>query len=102
MPWSDGAVRQAAWAGLTDSMPRAALLSLHARLDDVDGDALEHEGLVQVWGPRYSVYAVHDADVAVFTRGRLPQGGKSRMRAEDIARQLGEYLDGDVGDVRSS
>jgi hypothetical protein len=29
-------LRRAAWAGLQDSMPRAALLSLHARVDGVE------------------------------------------------------------------
>lgn len=102
VPWSDDAVQQAAWAGLTDSMPRAALSSLHARLAEVEPDALDDEELVQVWGPRYSVYVVHEDDVAVFTRGRLPPGGRSRRRADDIASRLSEFLDGDVGDVRAA
>ncbi|HST16473.1 MAG TPA: crosslink repair DNA glycosylase YcaQ family protein [Gaiellaceae bacterium] len=34
-PKSAGSLRHAAWAGLQDSMPRAALLSLHARIDGV-------------------------------------------------------------------
>ena len=102
MPWSDDALRSAAWAGLTDSMPRAALLSLHARLDDVGPDALEHESLVQLWGPRSSVHVVHEADVAVFTRGRLAPGGAARRRADDIASRLVDVLGGGVGDVRSA
>jgi hypothetical protein len=35
MPAGAKPLRGAAWAGLQDSMPRAALLSLHARVDGV-------------------------------------------------------------------
>jgi len=31
-PLNEKTLREAAWAGLQDSMPRAALLSIHARL----------------------------------------------------------------------
>ena len=100
--WTDEAVRRAAWAGLTDSMPRAALLSLHARLENVRGDCWEDVAFVQVWGPRYSVYVVCIGDVAVFTRGRLPAGGAARARADDIASRLGRVLGGEPGDVREA
>ena len=36
MPMGPESLRRAAWAGLQDSMPRAALLSLHARVDGVE------------------------------------------------------------------
>ena len=40
LPKSSKSLRQAAWAGLQDSMPRAALLSLHARVEGrVDREA---------------------------------------------------------------
>lgn len=47
-------LRTAAWAGLTDSMPRAALLSIHARVEGTEPTAREDPSLVQVWGPRFS------------------------------------------------
>lgn len=100
--WTDDAVRRAAWAGLTDSMPRTALLSLHARLENVAGDSWEDAAFVQVWGPRYSVYVVCATDVAVFTRGRLPAGGAARARADDIASRLASFLGGERGDVREA
>jgi hypothetical protein len=100
--WSGDAVRRAAWAGLTDSMPRAAQLSLHARLANVTDDLWEDAAFVQVWGPRYSVYVVCASDVAVFTRGRLPAGGAARARAEDIASRLAGVLGGEPGDVREA
>ena len=56
----------AAWAGLQDSMPRAALLSIHARVEDAEPSTWEDPSLVQLWGPRFSVFVV-----AARRRGRL-------------------------------
>jgi hypothetical protein len=89
-----GALRCAAWAGLTDSMPRAALLGLHARVDGVAPDVLDDPALVQEWGPRYSVYVVAADDLAIFTLGRLPDSGKTRARALDLAARVHAVLDG--------
>jgi hypothetical protein len=49
---------------------------------------------VQVWGPRYQVYVVAARDLAVFTLGRLPDAGKTRRTAEDLAERLHVFLDG--------
>ena len=87
-------LRRAAWAGLQDSMPRAALLSIHARVEGAGPSAWEDPSLVQVWGPRYNVYVVAARDLAVFTLGRLPEGGKTRRVAEDLAGRLHTLLDG--------
>jgi hypothetical protein len=87
-------LRCAAWAGLTDSAPRAALLGLHARVEGVRSDVLDNPALVQVWGPRYSVYVVAADDLAIFTLGRLPDSGKTRGRAFDLAARLHAVLDG--------
>ena len=76
VPLSEASLRRAAWAGLQDSMPRAALLSLHARLTGVEPSSWEHPSLVQVWGPRYSTYVVAQPDFPLFTRSRLPERGK--------------------------
>ena len=75
-------------------MPRAALLSIHARVAGTGPSALDDPSLVQVWGPRYHVYVVAARDLAVFTLGRLPEGGKTRRRAEDLAPRLHALLDG--------
>ena len=81
-------LRQAAWAGLTDSVPRAALLSIHARVEGTQPSSWEDPSLVQVWGPRYSVYVVASRDRAVFTLGRLPDDTRRRARAEDMAARV--------------
>ena len=88
------AIRQAAWAGLQDSMPRAAVLSLHARVAGIGPSAWADPALVQVWGPRYSAYAVPAEDRAVFTLGRLPETPKDRAFAEQVAAELAAFLDG--------
>ena len=75
-------------------MPRAALLSIHARVEGTTPTTWEDPSLVQVWGPRYSVYVVASRDLPVFTLARLPDGGKIRRRAEDLAERLHAFLDG--------
>lgn len=75
-------------------MPRAALLSLHARVDGTRPDALDDPSLVQVWGPRYSAYVVAAGDVAPFTLGRLPDDDRGRRRAEEMGERVGALLDG--------
>ena len=85
-------MRRAAWAGVQDSMPRAALLSFHARVEGVASDVLDDPSLAQVWGPRYHVYVVAAQDIAVFTLGRLPERGRIRERALDLAGRLEELL----------
>src|SRR5437763_1668580 len=57
-------LRQAAWAGLQDSMPRAAVLSLHARVEGIRPESWEDPVFVQLWGPRYQVYVVAADDLA--------------------------------------
>jgi hypothetical protein len=64
-------LRRAAWAGLQDSMPRAALLSLHARVREIGPSAWDHPSLVQIWGPRYSAYVVAEQDRGPVRRGEL-------------------------------
>lgn len=94
LPPGARALRQAAWAGLQDSVPRSALLSLHARVEGTCPSSWEDPSLVQVWGPRYSTYVVPARDRAIFTLGRLPEHAKSRRRAEDMAARLHAFLAG--------
>ena len=95
LPPGARSLRQAAWAGLQDSMPRAALLSIHARVEGTQPDAWADPSLVQLWGPRFSTYVVPAQDHAVFSLGRLPEEGTAgRRRAEDMAAQLHILLGG--------
>jgi hypothetical protein len=94
LPFGARSLRCAAWAGLTDSVPRAAVLSIHARVDGTQPTTWEDRSLVQVWGPRYSVYVVPARDRAVFTLGRLPDAPRRRARAEEIAARVQAQLAG--------
>jgi hypothetical protein len=94
LPMGTQSLRRAAWAGLQDSMPRAALLSLHARVEGVEPSTWEAPSLAQLWGPRYSTYVVAKRDFALFSVGRLPDNAKGRLRAERMAERLRAHLDG--------
>ena len=93
-PKSAKSLRRAAWAGLQDSMPRAALLSLHARIAGVGPSAWADPSLIQLWGPRYSTYVVPKRDFALFSLGRYPENAKGRERAERMAEWMHAHLKG--------
>jgi hypothetical protein len=88
LPPGAESLRTAAWAGLQDSMPRAALLSIHARVEGAHADIWDDEAFVQVWGPRWATYVVPAADYAIFTVGRYPDGARDRERAESWAARI--------------
>jgi Winged helix DNA-binding domain len=75
-------------------MPRAALLSIHARVDGTRPSTWEDRSLVQLWGPRFSTYVVPARDRAVFSLGRLPDDTRGRQVAENIAARLHAFLAG--------
>jgi hypothetical protein len=73
-------------------MPRAALLSIHARVKGTGPSTWEDPSLVQLWGPRYHTYVVAARDLAIFSLGRLPDDPKARRIAEDLAARLRSFL----------
>jgi hypothetical protein len=75
-------------------MPRAALLSIHARVEGTHSSTWEDPSLVQLWGPRFNVFVVAARDLAVFSLGTLPDDVKGRRRAEDLAARLYSFLGG--------
>jgi hypothetical protein len=94
LPRGKSSLRRAAWAGLQDSMPRAALLSIHARVAGTEPTTWEDPSLVQLWGPRFSAFVVPARDLAVFSLGRFPDDARGRQVAEDLAARLRALLDG--------
>jgi hypothetical protein len=97
---SERSLERAAVAGLQDSVPRAAVLSIHARVSEAGPGVWAEPPLVQVSGPRYSAYVIAESDLAVFTLGRLPEQLKARQRADDVADRLEAALGGERMDVR--
>ena len=75
-------------------MPRAAVLSLHARIENCQTASWEDPSLLQLWGPRYNVYTVPKDDLAVFSLGRLSTNPEARSRAERTGRSLRSLLEG--------
>jgi hypothetical protein len=75
-------------------MPRAAVLSIHARVEGTNPSTWEDSSLVQLWGPRYSAYVVPARDLAVFSLGRLPDDDGALRVAEDLAARLHRFLRG--------
>ena len=73
-------------------MPRAAVLSIHARVEATEPATWADPSLVQLWGPRYSVFVVAECDLAVFSLGTMPDDAKGRRRAEELAASLGAAL----------
>ena len=94
LPWTPKALRTAGWIGLQDSMPRAALLSIHARVSGATPSAWEDPAYVQLWGPRFQAYVVPAADHALFCVSRYPDDARGQAWAEKMASTLSEHLAG--------
>jgi hypothetical protein len=75
-------------------MPRAAVLSIHARVEGTEPSAWADPSLVQLWGPRFSAYVVAEQDRAAFSLGRLPDDPAGRRLAEGLAARLDTFLGG--------
>jgi hypothetical protein len=95
LPPGPASLRRAAWAGLQDSMPRAAVLSIHARVAGTEPATWEDPSLVQLWGPRFNVFVVAACDLAVFSLGTLPDDARGRQRATDLAARLRAAIGGE-------
>lgn len=94
LPPGGDSLRRAVWAGQQDSVPRAALLSIHARVAGTQPSAWEDPSLVQLWGPRFVVFVVAARDLAIFSLGTLPDHARGQRRAEDLAARLHALLGG--------
>jgi hypothetical protein len=89
-----GSYVEAAYAGLQDSGPRDALLSLHARVEACEPSAWQDPRLIQTYSPRAAVYVLPADDFGVFTVGRLPRDPRARQVFEDLAEEACRTLNG--------
>jgi Winged helix DNA-binding domain len=94
LPGGRRSLRRAARAGFQDSAPRAALLSLYARVSGVVPSVWEDEAFVQLWGPRRAVYVVAELDRGVFSLGTMPRDPKARRAINAVAARLRDGLAG--------
>jgi hypothetical protein len=88
------AIGEAAWGGLQDSAPRAALVGLLARVDGVSRDSWEHPDLVQIWF-RWADYVVPRAGVGVFTLGAMPRRRRWADALDALADAVIDAVDGE-------
>ena len=70
--------------GIQNSPPGSALLALHARVEDVTRDRIDHlvgeeKSLLQTWCMRGSPFYLPTVDVPVFTTGVLPTTERARL-----------------------
>ena len=94
LPSGSRSLIRVAAAGLQDSMPRAAVLSIHARIEGTSSNSWEDPTLVQLWGPRFNVFVVAGDDRAIFTLGRLSDDPSRRRIGDDLADRLEAFLAG--------
>ena len=80
--------------GLQDTVPRDALLGLHARVEACEPAAWQHPGLIQTYSPRAAVHVLPADDFGVFTVGRLPRDPEARQVLEDLAEVSCAAMDG--------
>lgn len=85
---------KAAYAGLQDSAPRAALLSLHARVDGAAPSCWEDPSLVQIWFRGGADYVVPRSDVGIFTLGASPRNVDHFAALDKVADDVHRVLDG--------
>lgn len=74
LPHGQHALRHAAWVGLQDSMPRAALLSIHARMAATESGSWEDASIVRdrkTLPPEISLYGARpNQEQTCFTAGK--------------------------------
>ena len=97
-----GSFAEAAWGGLQDSVPRAGVMSLHARVEGTQPDSWEDPSVVQIWFRGGADYIVPRADVGIFTLGCYPRDPDEARRLEALADDIHRVTAGEtlrVGEV---
>jgi Winged helix DNA-binding domain len=95
-----GSFAQAAWGGLQDSVPRAGVISLHARVEETKPNSWEDPSLVQIWFRGGADYIVPRDDVGIFTLGSFPRDPAEGRRLERLADDIHRAIEGEMRSVR--
>jgi len=99
-----GSFATAAWGGLQDSVPRAGVTSLHARVTGTTPDSWEDPSVVQIWFRGGADYIVPREDVGVFTLGSSPRDPARASELDRLADDIHRVTEGRamiVNDVSS-
>jgi Winged helix DNA-binding domain len=91
---------EAAWGGLQDSVPRAGVISLHARVEGTAPDSWADPSLVQIWFRGGADYLVPLADAGVFTLGSYPRDRERAAEVERLADDIHRASEGRTLPVR--
>jgi winged helix DNA-binding protein len=89
-----GSFATAAWGGLQDSVPRAGVISLHARVTDTKPDSWEDPSVVQIWFRGGADYIVPREDAAVFTLGSSPRDPERAAELDRLADAIHRVTEG--------
>jgi len=89
-----GSLEAAAHAGLQDSIPRAGVIGLHARVEGVQPDSWDDPTLCQIWFRGGADYVIPRRDIAVFTLGSMPRDREGRAEIETMTDRVLDVLDG--------
>ena len=89
-----GSLVDAAFAGLQDSAPRAALVALHARVEEVAADAWEDASLAQVWHRAGAVFVIPAADLWVWSLAAVPSDPAEATRLARLGAAVRSILEG--------
>jgi hypothetical protein len=95
-----GSFATAAWGGLQDSVPRAGVISLHARVQDTEPGSWEDPSIVQIWFRGGADYIVPREDVGVFTLGSYPRDPDQAAELEALADEVHRLTRGRMTPVR--
>jgi hypothetical protein len=89
-----GSFAKAAWGGLQDSVPRAGVISLHARVAGTKPDSWEDPSLVQIWFRGGTDYIVPREDAGIFTLGSYPRDPERAAAVERLADDIHRAVEG--------
>jgi hypothetical protein len=89
-----GSYAKAAWGGLQDSVPRAGVISLHARVNDTKPASWEDPSVVQIWFRGGADYIVPREDAGVFTLGSSPRNPERAAELDRLADDIHRVTEG--------
>lgn len=89
-----GSLVEATRGGLQDSIPRAGVIGLHARVAGVEPDSWDDPSLAQIWFRGGADYIVPRTDLGVFTLGSRPRDAARCAAIDELADRALEVLAG--------
>lgn len=89
-----GSFAEAAWGGLQDSVPRAGVISLHARVEGTAPESWADPSVVQIWFRGGADYIVPREEAGIFTLGSYPRDPVRAATLERLADDIGRVTEG--------